>query len=392
MLEDSTATITTETGDDLLLETLDGGDVTALLLQDTITLKLNSLDFTLIDPTPGSASLGATVVTTDPAWTGTVVSFQSFDPVDLRNGIAFVNVTASNANPLPTDTAPFDLSDVPTTAALDTYLLEDGSGPYELENGTDFAPGNYELEGALSYGYAGLSVQSTANSDPTGPPQTLGRCNVYQPGLRPGNVFALTSLNQGYSATPFQVTQVTVTWPGLAANPFYAIEFGDTPQTLAAWTQNAGAVVTPVSAPTVVPTGPVIYAKCFASHTIWPQGGGTVTIASQSFSVSAPAGGSLTVQLVGQIDCRAWAWDNYVGTPRRAVRGVISGGIYTGAWQELPAGTANSAGPRGRFDLTSQTGIALPDGTYTVSIQINSQEFNRIEVYSAYAQAAVTAA
>src|SRR5207244_5191975 len=125
-----------------------------------------------------------------------VASIMTSDSVDLRNGIEFMTVTATNNDALTPDTAPFDLSDVPTTVALFDYLLEDGSGHYALEDGTDFAPGVLMLEGPLSYGYAGLSVRKSVNPTVGQPPQTLGRLRTYQPGLRPGNLFNLTSLNQ----------------------------------------------------------------------------------------------------------------------------------------------------------------------------------------------------
>src|SRR5437868_6123878 len=79
------------------------------------------------------------------------------------------------------------------------FELEDGTGHIILEDFTDWAPGVMLTEAALTHGYAGLSVQVRTNSTPGGAPQTLGRAAVFQPGLRPGNQFLLSSLNQGYS-------------------------------------------------------------------------------------------------------------------------------------------------------------------------------------------------
>lgn len=362
-------------------------DLTGYIVHDSVTIKFNTLDFALIDPPALAVHLKEDVAVTDPSWTGGLASIETTDPTE-QLGHLYVRVTATNTRSLPTDTAPFDLSETPANGTFN-YLLEDGSGKLTLEDGTDFAPGAYLTEGPLAYDYSNLAVRTQVNL--TGPTTTLGSAKVYQPGLRPGNAFKLTSTNQGYSAAPFQVNQIIVTWPADAATPFYVVEFGDTPQTLAQWTQiTAPSPIVPVAPPVVVPLGTVIYGNCSAGHVTWPIGGGIVTIASATFTVSVPSGHTMNVQLVGQIDCRAFAWDNYIATPRRAVRGVISGGIFTGAWQETPAGTATTAGARGTYDLSSAPGISLPSGTYTVSIQIDTQEANQMEVFSAYAQAAVT--
>jgi hypothetical protein len=363
-------------------------DLTAYLIRSTVSLKVNTLDFTLNNPPAASTQLGAAVKTTDPAWTGTVASFMSSDPVDLRNGVQWVAVTATNTAVLVPNTAPFNLSDQPTTTPLDVYLLEDGSGPYELESGTDFAPGNYELEGALSYAYYGLSVRSSVNSTAGGPPQTLGRLTTQQPGLGPGDIFNLTSFNQGYSAVPFEINQVTVTWPG-PVNPEYVVEFGDSPQTLADWAANnpvtqAAADVVQTSPPLLFPSGTVIFGRCSASTGLKTMGGGIVTVATATFTVNPDAGHSLTCQVQGAIDARMDAWDNFIAAPRRAVRALLSGGIYTGAWQELPFGLT-----RATYDLSSASGISLAAGTYTVSIQIDTQEYNQMRVYGGWAQVAV---
>jgi hypothetical protein len=276
--------------------------------------------------------------------------------------------------------------------------LEDGSGHYLLESGTDFAAGGaLLLEQTFSNGYSGLSVQSRQLTD--GTTQVHGACRTRSPGLRPGHLFKLTSLNQGYAAASFQVTQVTTVYDGLQV-PAFDIEFGDAPEILAAWTQSAAApTATIVAAPPagIAPTpaltppppvpGPFYVGASYvtAGHVVYAAGGGVVTIGSATFTVTVPTGHTLTVQLQGAIDARMLAWDNYVAVPRRSVRATISGGIYTGAWQELPFGLTRAA-----YDLSSAAGIALAGGTYTVSIQINTVGYNQMEVFSAWAQALVT--
>ena len=105
-----------------------------------------------------------------------------------------------------------------------------------------------------------------------------------------------------------------------------------------------------------------------------------------------PAGASLTAQVLGAIDCRARNWDNYVATPRRAVRATLSGGVFTGGWQETPPGTATTQGARAVYDLSSAPGLPLAAGTYTLTIQIDTTEFNQLEVFSAWANCSVTTA
>src|SRR5438128_5528126 len=89
-------------------------DYTAYLLHDSLTVKVNTLDFTLDNPPAYAVQLGDGVKLTDPTWAGTVASVMTSDPVDLRNGIEFLTVTATNSDALVATTGPFDLSDVPT--------------------------------------------------------------------------------------------------------------------------------------------------------------------------------------------------------------------------------------------------------------------------------------
>ncbi len=382
--EDAATDILLEDGSTWIL--LEGGDLTPSLLQGSVALKVNTIDFVLIDtPVP---ALGAAVTVTNPSWSGTVASATSADLTQLLDGHIACTVTGTNTTALPTDTAPFDLSDVPVPATFGDYLLEDGSGHYLLEDGTDWAPGAFLLEQPFSQAYQNLSVQKYTQT--AGPNLVFGLVLVFAPGLRPGNLFNLTSSNQGYSATSFQITQITTTWPELAANPYFLVQFGNTPQTLAQWTQITAPAAAPVLTAPTPPAGPMIYGNATTGHTLFAAGGGIVTVATATFTVSAPIGHTLTVQVVGQIDCRAYGWNNYVATPRRAVRATLSGGIYTGAWQETPAGTATTAGARAIYDVSSGLGIALASGTYTVTLDIDTQSTNQMEVFSGWVQAAVT--
>ncbi len=373
--------------DDGITELLMDGpaDVSAAVLYGTVTLKFNTLDMALIDT--GIPALGSAVMVTNPAWSGVVAATTTSDPTLQANGHQVVTVTATNANVLPNDTAPFDLSDSPV-AFTDTYLLEDGSGPYLLESGTDFANGTtdaYLMEGALSYPYSGLTVRKVTGS----PPTTLATCTVQQPGLRPGNTIHLTSANQGLAAVAYQINQATLQWHGVPLVPQYLIEMGDTPATLAAWTLANATSTAAATAPTAVPSGPVIFGQATTSNGLKAVGAGIVTVATATFSISVPAGHTLTCQVLGAIDAQAAAWDNYVAVPRRAVRATLSGGLYTGAWQELPIGGGN-IGTRVVTDVSSAPGIAMAAGTYTVTIDIDSQEFNQIRVFGGWVQVAVT--
>lgn len=385
-------------GTTISVESTPGGgsyvDLSAYIVRKFLTVKVNTLDFTLNNPPAGSTQLTAGVKLTDPAWSGTIASVMTSDRVAWRSGIKLVTVSATNAKALVADTAPFDISDVPTATPPFDYLLEDGSGHYLLEDGTDFAPGAYMLEGALSYDCFNLSVRTSVNATAGGPPQTQGRASLYQPGLRPGNIFNLTSLNQGYSAAPFEVTQVTITWPS-PTRPEYSIEFGDTPQTLSAWTlANAAPVVPALTPPILFPAGTSTWGKVSITGTagLRPMGEGDVVLATSTFTINPDAGHSLTCQVLGAVDALAYSWDNTTAAPRRAVRALLSGGIFTGTWQELPSGWSGgpTTGYRSTFDLSSVSGLALAAGTYTVSIHSIATQYNQLQVFSGWVQVAVT--
>jgi hypothetical protein len=147
----------------------------------------------------------------------------------------------------------------------------------------------------------------------------------------------------------------------------------------------AVAVPSPALVPQVAPVSTIVYGLCRSVTGSQAQGGGIVTVATATFTT--PKAG--TCQVIGAIDLSAIFWDNYVATPRRAVRATLSSGVFTGAWQELPI--SGGIGSRVTLDLSSASGLALAAGTYTVSIQIDTQELNQIRIFSGYVQVAVTA-
>src|SRR5436190_17947686 len=101
-------------------------DQTALVAWGSMTCKLNTLDFTLIDPATRPA-IGDAAVLTGPAWSGTVVSVETADIVDRGTGHIAVKVSATNQAAATASAAPFGLSDAP--------------------------------DGVTTYGYRGLRVQ-----------------------------------------------------------------------------------------------------------------------------------------------------------------------------------------------------------------------------------------
>lgn len=206
--------------------TIDGVDVTAQLLYGSLVLKLNTLDFALLGVPAGHAAhiTGYTVVLASPGeiptWTGTVVRDVSRPASNKVSGQMTLEVSAINADAVPAfSPAPFDLSDVSTGGMLE---LEDGSGQLLLEDGL----GAYLTEDA-AYGYEGLSISFQHDLD--GINTTLGELTTYQPGLWPGQGFALycADLYPWLGPVIYIIQRVTVTYPAGPGKPEYAIEFGD---------------------------------------------------------------------------------------------------------------------------------------------------------------------
>jgi hypothetical protein len=207
--------------------TLNGVDVTAYLAYGSVVIKRNTCDFALIDP-PGAAELtylitGQTVVVKDPNWTGTTTGAEIRDIVDLATGHFMVLVTATNSAPNNVSTyTPFNLSDAPSAATASHFTLEDGSGVLLLEDGTAWAPGDYQLENATdSFGYSGFFLRKV--DDGTNQ-WFVGGFTCQQPGLYPGMVVQGSSANLAISNEAWTISQVTTKWQGLAV-PVFLVEF-----------------------------------------------------------------------------------------------------------------------------------------------------------------------
>jgi hypothetical protein len=114
--------------------TVGGTDLTAAVAWGSMTCKLNTLDFALVDP-PYVPAIGDAAALTVPAWSGTVVSVAKEDPVD-RAGHVRVIVSATNQTAATASAAPFGLSDAP--------------------------------DGATTYGYRKLNLQTSQNQDRPG--------------------------------------------------------------------------------------------------------------------------------------------------------------------------------------------------------------------------------
>jgi hypothetical protein len=186
-------------------------DQTAFVAWGSMTCKLNTLDFTLIDPAT-RPTIGDAAVLTGPAWSGTVVSVETADIVDRGTGHIAVKVSATNQAAATASAAPFGLSDAP--------------------------------DGVTTYGYRGLRVQTAANQD--GTTTIHGSCTIEQAGLWPAMTFLLTSANHGIAAYGFSVTNTTVTWRR-SDSPQYALEFGDPIVTMAVWAASQAGAAPPGS-------------------------------------------------------------------------------------------------------------------------------------------------
>ncbi len=188
--------------------TVGGTDLTAAVAWGSMTCKLNTLDFTLVDP-PSVPAIGDAAALTVPPWSGAVVSVAKEDPVD-RAGHVRVTVSAVNQDAATASAAPFALSDAP--------------------------------DGSTRFGYRKLKLQTSQNQD--GTTTQHGSCEIGQPGLWPAMTFLLTSANLGLSGAAFSVTNVTVTWPRPDA-PQYALEFGDPIVTMAVWAASQAGAAPP---------------------------------------------------------------------------------------------------------------------------------------------------
>ena len=167
-------------------------DQSAFIEYGSMTMKLNTLDFALIDPATMPA-IGDNVTVTTPSWSGKVVSVAPSDIVNLASGHKLVRVTATNATVATPASAPYGLSDAPN--------------------------------GSTTFGYRALAVVNTLTA--AGVYSVYGTLTTQTLGFAPGQTFNLTSSNLGYSAQAFLITNVTITWDGAASiSPSYFIEFG----------------------------------------------------------------------------------------------------------------------------------------------------------------------
>lgn len=206
-------------------------------------------------------SLGDPVTFTNPAWSGRVVSVGTRNIVERTVNYVEASIAATNnALASATPAAPGDFSDVLSGGY---YLQEDGIGKLILED----ASGDYLLEGT-SFAYRNLSVRSSQNQD--GTVTAYGVLETFEPGYAAGQSFLLTNADQGYVTAPFTITNVTTSFIGAnPPTPVYAVEFGDTYQTLQ--TAGGGALTRTASMATqqlgvAMPGGVLGYAEITASQ------------------------------------------------------------------------------------------------------------------------------
>lgn len=235
-------------------------DYTSVLLQGSLTVRANTVDFTLIEPASLGFPIGAGgsspqhVRISALSWLGTIAVSETVDIVEVRNGQSFTRVTATNSTPaLPiAGGASMTMSDQPTASTFD-YLLEDGSGHILMEDGSLTAAGALQLEGGDAIGYQRLSVLRQVNTTVTivttgiwsgytyPAVSVLGKLTTFQGGLWPGLQFKLYSNNQAYVGTLFTVTEIMITFPADLARPVFEVTFtdatqtGDSPWTLNRW-------------------------------------------------------------------------------------------------------------------------------------------------------------
>ena len=185
---------------------IESTDVTSELLDKTLRWALNTLDFTLYDPSTVPA-LGDTVDVTDPDWSGIVVNVE--ETPDVRGNVLFVKVTATNTDTAGASAAPFGLSDTP--------------------NGT------------TTFGYRNISRASVRTD--TGDSVRVG-LECWEEGLLPGQTVALTSALLGYSADDFTMVDCQVGWDR-DDHAVYKIHLGDAIVTMKVWLNSAEAGILP---------------------------------------------------------------------------------------------------------------------------------------------------
>lgn len=175
---------------------IDSADFTAYIRDKTIVLRLQQLDFTLVDP-PSIPVLGEPVTVDEPPWAGTLTSIATTEYEDTL----FVAVTATNLDEIEEDDAPFGVSDEPD--GVDTF--------------------GYDWDSFQ------LRLARVDNAD-----ELRGSVTIYEPGILPGHIVEITNGNVSWVQEPLLVQEVTVTWlrDDVAV---YELQFGsDEPPTLSA--------------------------------------------------------------------------------------------------------------------------------------------------------------
>jgi hypothetical protein len=229
-------------------------DQSNYLLEGSLSLKLNTLDFTLIDcPTTIENQSGVTLSAPGdyPDWVGTITAVTGADVVQLNSGHHYQICVATNTQSPNFTNSPYDLSSSPATNTAD-FLLTQGGDFIQLQNGS----GNLLLQSSVQEaGYSDLRITTQVGS--VGPPVTLtsiGYVTVHAAqytaagvrlspdavGFWPGMTFKLTSNNLANWITApgglYTIATITVTYEGVPPIPVYEIQFGDRIQTLAEWT------------------------------------------------------------------------------------------------------------------------------------------------------------
>ncbi len=190
--------------------TVGGIDQTAFIHNKTLSMRLQSLDFTLVDPAT-TPDLHDVVSVDDPEWHGRVSTIESY-PMRTASGDdhRWVKITCTNKHVALTATTPFALSDAPNYTT--TFPYKDFGYIQTLADQTDLATAEHRAVGI-----------------------------VYEPGLLPGMIVDVTSAAEGLTAYGFYITEMTVEWLRDDV-PFYRLELSaenDPPVTLGGLIENA---------------------------------------------------------------------------------------------------------------------------------------------------------
>lgn len=217
-----------------LVLTLSAVDVSNYIAYGSVSVKLNTLDFALIDApnfwTTGNAVALHSTTGDFPDWNGTTTQVVAADIVDLSNGHQVQTISATNTQAAVAASAPFGLSDTPSSGLFEK---EDGSGHIILEDGLG---GAYLTEGS-TYSYQGLSISRQLAPDTS--VMTVGNLRTFARGLWPGQTVKVDSTNLNgdlIAGHLYTIQSITVTYQGAnSPAPTYAIQFGDLITSLAAW-------------------------------------------------------------------------------------------------------------------------------------------------------------